>query len=171
MKVDFSSAVRTLATAALLIAGTAHASTIVPELGIGRASGSAFEATGDSQVLQWGVGYYLDNGVGVRLMGFGDLDPTQGWLSTTRTFNSTLGLQVVDQLPLGDRWVALLGAGVGRTRYNLPDNSTQSENETEGLVSVGVNWKPATHFALSLQYTYLTQSSVATLSLMAQVPF
>ncbi len=162
----------TLAVAAALSASCAvHAGTVEPELGLGYATGSAFDVTGDTDVLQWGLGYSFDNGIGARVMGFGNLDPFEGWFSTVRTFDNFLGVQAMDRIALGDQWAAMLAAGLGRTHYNLPEDSTQSAHETEGIVTVGLRWKPAKHFAMSLQYSYLTQSGVGNTALMCQVPF
>jgi hypothetical protein len=161
-----------LSTTALLWATTAHAGTVEPELGWGYATSANFAGTGDNGFVQWGLGYTLDNGIGVRVLGMGylDFDMLDGLGTTPRTVKDFIGLQVMDHLALADQWSAMLGAGLGQTHYDLHGNAGTS-HESEGIVSVGLAWKPAQHFALSLQYSYLTQSGVSNTALMCQVPF
>jgi hypothetical protein len=175
MPVKFMNAGRCVAHvfagAVLAAAAAAHAGTVQPEVGFAYGTGAGFGDTHDAGMLQWGVGYYFDNGIGVRALGFGDIDPFQDWEITQRTVSSFVGVQLMDQIPLDTHWSATIGAGMGQTRYNLPTDSTEASSGTDGVVTAGIQWRPGRHYAMSLQYTYLTTSGVAATSLLFQVPF
>ena len=89
----------------------------------------------------------------------------------SRWFSEFYGVQLVDHFAVHENWSLMLGAGVGRTSYDLPSGSTESTMGTGGIASIGLQWKPATHYSMSLEYSYLTESGVGTLGLLAQVPF
>jgi hypothetical protein len=162
---------RTLvASACLATACAAQAGTIEPEIGWGFASGNPLQG-GDIDTLQIGLGYYLDNGVGARYVGFAILAPNWLFDTNTRAFSEFDGVQLVDHFPVSGRLSGMIGAGIGKSSYDRMSGSTLSASETEGIVTAGLKWKPASHFDLSLQYSYLTQSGVWNLALMAGVPF
>jgi len=163
-----------IAGAALFAACAAHAGTIQPEVGGGYGQGTPIAGTENTVLLHLGAAYHFDNGLGARIIWFADLDPFQAFTWTDnpmRTFSSFAGLQLVDQIPLAEQWNMMIGAGMGRTRYNLVNTGEAAASETDGIATVGVQWKPARHYAMSLQYNYLTASSVSETALLFQWPF
>jgi hypothetical protein len=134
-----------IAAAALFAACAAHAGTIQPEVGGGYGQGTAIAGTQDTVLLHLGVAYHFDNGLGARILWFADLDPFQALTFTDdplRTFSSFAGLQLVDQIPLAEQWNVTVGAGMGRTRYNMVNTGEQAASETDGVATVGCNGSP-----------------------------
>jgi hypothetical protein len=165
-------AAHALAATAVLAAGEAKAAgTIVPEAGIAFLSRAGQPSDGGPQL---GLGYYLDNGVGARALwlgGFGEA-VAEGMFGTVpeRQFRSFFGAEVVDRISLHEQWSMTIGAGIGGSRFDVPTDSTASDSETGGIATVGLQWKPATHYAMSLEYSYLTAGNVGAVSLLFQVP-
>jgi hypothetical protein len=166
-----ASIARTFAAFTLAAACTAHAGTLQPEMGPFYGSGYEFGDTRNGIGLQAGIDYFLDNGVGARALLIGVADPYGNLGLSRRGLNGFVGMQLVDSIPLGGQWSALVGAGLGQTSYILPDDSTESDEETDGIATVGIQWKPGKRFQMSLQYSYLTTSAVSATSLQFQVPF
>ena len=162
---------RTIAAAALVVTGATHAGTVQPELGPGYGSGYEFGDTRNGLLLQAGINYFFDNGLGARAVWIGVADPYGNLGLTRRGMDGFIGAQLVDRITFDTHWSALIGAGIGQTDYLLPDDSTESAHETDGIATVGIQLKPGKHFQMSRQYSYLTTSRVSATSLLFQVPF
>jgi hypothetical protein len=165
------SVARQLAAIALAAAFPAHAGTVQPELGPFYGSGYEFGDTRNGIGLQAGISYFFDNGIGARALWIGVADPYGNLGLSRRGLDGFIGAQLLDRIPFGSQWSALVGAGIGRTDYLLPDDSTESDQEVDGIATAGLQWKPGKHFQMSLQYSYLTTSAVSVTSLQFQVPF
>ncbi len=160
----------------VLSAGNAFAGTFVPELGIGKASGKDVSLSGETSRDTWAYtaafGYVSDIGLGARVIAIADGDPFRGFFANDRSFDNFVGVQGTGQLPLGDKFRLTGGLGIGRTKLDTGNTSTtSSQTITDGLVSVGLQWQPAPHFAMELRVQHLTTSSVTATSLQFQVPF
>jgi hypothetical protein len=166
---------RLAAAAALLIAGSAFAEgTFVPEVGLSYIKGKQVESgtgtTGNrnSWALGAAFGYEFDNGLGVRALAFGDMQPFRGVGATRRTFDNFVGVQATGSLPLASQLNLKGGLGVGRT--NL-DQGPNSDTRTDAILSIGLQWRIAKHYAMELRVDHLTASATTSAGLQFQVPF
>ena len=160
-----------VAAATLLAAGATQAGTVTPEIGAAYGHGSGFGSTGEAPIYQLGLGYTFDNGFGARALWLIDGNGFQGLFESERTFQGHFGVQLTDTIPLGQQWSALIGVGAGKTKYFTSADSSEADHATEGTVSVGVQWRPVDNFAMAVQFTHLTQSSVSASALLFQIPF
>ena len=164
------------AAAIVLSTGSAFAGSFVPELGIGKASGKDVSLSGETSRDTWtytgAFGYVSDIGLGVRVVAIADGDPFRGFFATDRSFDNFVGVQGTGALPLGEKFRLTGGLGLGRTKLDTGNTSTvSSQTVTDGLLSVGLQWQPAQHFAMELRVQHLTTSSVTSTTLQVQVPF
>ena len=155
----------------LLAASVAQAGTVTPETGAAYGHGSGFGSIAEGPIYQLGLGYTLDNGFGGRALWLIDANPIQALFESERTFQGHFGVQLTDTIALGRQWSALIGVGAGQTKYFVSSDSSEGEHATEGTVSVGLQWRPVDNFAMALQFTHLTQSSVNASALLFQIPF
>jgi len=160
------------ATTVWATCGAHAAGTIVPEIGFAYIFHEGQPNDGGPKL---GLGYFLDNGLGARALwlgGFGEAVAQDMFNGVPeREFRSFFGAQVVDRIQFHEQWSAMIGAGIGSSRFDVPSDSTEADAQTEGIATVGLQWKPATHYATSLEYSYLTRSGVGALSLLVQIPF
>jgi Outer membrane protein beta-barrel domain len=172
-----SSLVRSaVAATAFLIAGSAFAGEFVPEIGIGKANGKDIDLSGETNRDTWtytaAMGYVWDTGLGVRVITIADGDFARGLFSTDRSFDNFVGVQATGAMPIAEKFNLTGGLGIGRTKIdNGQGNATSSQSITDGLLSVGLQWHPSTHYAMELRVQHLTTSSVTSTSLQFQVPF
>jgi hypothetical protein len=164
------------AAAVLASAGNTFAATFVPELGIGKASGKDVNLSGETSRDTWvytaAFGVVSDIGLGARIITIADGDPFRGFFATDRSFDNFVGVQGTGALPLGEKLKLTGGLGIGRTKLDTGNTSTvSSQTITDGLLSVGLQWQPAQHFAMELRVQHLTTSSVTSTTLQFQVPF
>ncbi len=171
------------ALAALVIAGSASAQqaegTFVPEFGMGYLHGatverSNFDPGGDaSYSFNAAFGWEHPSGLGVRALFLFDGNPVRGlWEdpSGIKAFDRFYGLQATGTLPVGEKFSLKAGAGIGRTRLNVsPD--TSGSDLTDGVLSLGMQWRIARHYAMELRVDHLTKSQVTSTNLQFQFPF
>lgn len=173
---SFVTRVAAAAAAVFATTGALAEGTFTPEIGWGMVSGGRVSHDGDQRrnepALDAAFGYRWDNGLGVRGLWFGALDPMKDFLTQTSppTFNEFWGVQATGLLPLASQLNATGGLGLGRTSLNrgFPGDHVES---TEGVVSAGLQYRPFTHFAVELHLDYLTRTHERNLVLMWQVPF
>ena len=146
----------------------------MPEVGISYIKGKEVElGTGtngnhDSWALGAAFGYQWDNGLGVRALAFGDMQPFRDWGSTRSTFDNFIGVQATGSLPLGSQLNLKGGVGVGRTNI---DEGPNDQTRTDGIFSIGLQWRIAKHYAMELHVDRLTSSATTSAGLQFQVPF
>ena len=165
-----------VAAATLATAGSAFADgTFTPELGFAHTTGKHVlsgdgHGHSDSLAVTGAFGYELDNGFGARLMAIGDFDFAHAFGATEQSFDNFVGVQATGKFALAHTLNLRGGVGVGRTR--LADNSPERhEMVTDGVLSLGLQWRPADHFAMELRVDHLTASDTTTVGLQFQVPF
>lgn len=171
-----------VAAAAFFIAGSAFAQsqgTITPEVGITSLSGknierSTYRPGGDRSLgLNGAIGWEHPSGFGVRFMFLGDLQPARGIFEDAtdlKSFDQFYGIQATGSVPLGAYFNLKAGAGVGRTRMDVSPDISRS-NITDGALSLGLQWRAATHYAMELRVDHLTRSGVTSTGLQFQWPF
>ena len=163
------------AMAALFVSATAFAEgTFTPEIGIGHGSGKQIGVPGDRSTWTWnvGFGYTADNGFGARVVTIADGDIVRGFLVDERTFDNFVGAEATYALPLRDRLKLTGGLGVGRTKLDDGNGGTaDSKTLTDGLLSLGLQYRFGTHYAMELRASHLTSSGVTSTTLQAQIPF
>ncbi len=171
------------AAAALFIAGGAFAQsqgTFTPEIGVSYLGGhtvergTTYKPNGDHSIgLNGAIGWEHPSGIGVRLMILGDLQPARGFLENAtdvKSFDDFYGVQVTGSVPFDAAFNLKLGAGVGRTRLDVsPD--VGSNNITDGALSLGLQWRASSHFAMELRVDHLTRSDVTSTGIQFQWPF
>jgi hypothetical protein len=162
------------AAAAFFIAGSAFADgTFTPELGFGQTSGKHVLSGDGTQrsrdpAFTAAFGYELENGFGARVMAIGDFDIQTAFGTTTyNTFDNFVGVQATGKYALADKLALRGGIGIGRS--NLVGNG--HELVTDGIVSIGLQWRPARHYAMEARYDRLTRTGTNLFSLQFQVPF
>ena len=163
-----------IAAIALLAAGGARAEgTYVAELGVGHLAGKEVHKggnSGDSGALNAAFGYELSNGLGVRAVAIGDINPVRGFFSTDRSFDNFVGVQATGSVELAPKLNLKGGLGIGRS--NLDEGPDGAHKITsDGLLSVGVQYRFATHYAMELRADHLTSSDVTSVGVQFQVPF
>ena len=168
-----------IVAAAAALCGATGASaegTFTPELGWGRVSGGQVYHVDDlarhSASVAAAFGYRWDNGLGVRALYFGAVDPFKDFFTedSPPTFNDFYGVQGTGALPLAGRLRLTTGLGLGRTSLNRGQPGDHVES-TEGVVSAGLQYDFFQHFGLELHADYLTRTHERNVVLMAQVPF
>ena len=163
------------AAAALFVAAGAFAEgTFTPEIGIGHGSGKQIGIPGDRTTWTYnvGFGYTADSGFGGRIVSIADGDIVRGWLAEERSFDNFVGVEATYALPLRDRLKLTGGLGVGRTKLDDGNGGTaDSRNITDGLLSLGVQYRFHMHYAMEVRVSHLTSSGVTSTTLQAQVPF
>ena len=165
---------RIAAAAMLFIAGGAFAEgTFTPELGFAQTSGKhvlqgdGTERSRDAAITA-AFGYELENGFGARVMAIGDFDfQTVFGTNTYSTFDNFVGAQATARLALADKFNLRGGIGIGRS--NLIGNG--HELVTDGVLSVGLQWRPAQHYAMEVRFDRLTRTGTNVIGLEFQVPF
>ena len=173
----------TAAAAALFIAGSAFAQSqgsFTPEIGASYLGGHTVERgtnykpNGDHSIgLNGAIGWEHPSGLGVRLMILGDLLPARGFVENAtdvKSFDYFYGLQVTGSVPFDAAFKLKLGAGVGRTRMDVSPN-VASNDITDGALSLGLQWRAGSHFAMELRVDHLTRSDVTSTGLQFQWPF
>jgi hypothetical protein len=163
-----------IAAAALFIVGSAFAEgTFTPELGFGQTSGKhvlagdGTERSRDPAFLA-AFGYELDNGLGARVMAIGDFNvQTAFGPNSYRTFDNFVGVQATGKYALGNQLALRGGLGIGRS--NLVGDG--HELVIDGIVSVGLQWRPASHYAMEARFDHLTKTGTNVIGLQFQVPF
>ena len=170
------------AAAALLIAGSASAQsqgTITPEIGISYLGGhtverNTYRTNGDHSIgLNAALGWEHSSGFGVRALVLFDLQPARGIFeeaTDVKSFDQFYGIQATGSLPLGDHFNLKAGAGVGRTRMDVSQDVGRS-NITDGALSLGLQWRVGSHYAMELRVDHLTRSDVTSTGLQFQWPF
>ena len=164
-----------VAAASLLIAGGALAEgTFTPEIGIGYGSGKQIGIPGDRQTFTYNVGFgYTDvSGFGARAVVIADGDLVRGVFTDTRSFDNFVGAEATYSLPLQDRLKLTGGLGVGRTKLDDGNGGVANSGSiTDGLLSLGLQFKVHAHYAMELRVSHLTSSNVTSTTLQAQFPF
>ena len=168
-----SSRVRgSVAAASLLVAGGAFAEgTFTPELGIAQTSGkNVVDIAGRSRdpAITAAFGYELDNGFGARVMAIGDFNiQTDFGPNDYRTFDNFIGAQATGRYALGNQLALRGGVGIGRSMLS----GNGHELKTDGILSVGLQWRPASHYAMEVRFDHLTATGTNVIGLQFQVPF
>jgi hypothetical protein len=163
-----------VAAAVLVASGGAFAEgTFTPELGFGQTSGKHVlqgdgTQRGHDLAFTAAFGYELENGYGARAMAIGDFDiQTAFGPNTYRTFDNFVGVQATGKVALASALNLRGGLGIGRS--NLVGDG--HELVTDGIVSVGLQWRPASHYAMEVRFDYLTKTGTNLIGLQFQVPF
>jgi Outer membrane protein beta-barrel domain len=172
------------AMAALVVAGAASAQTepsprgtFTGEVGLSYLTGKTLAyrdidpSDRDSRGLNLAVGWEHPSGFGVRALFIGDLQfRSIPFVTPEKSFDNFIGVQATGSLPLAESFKLKGGLGLGRSRL---DDGTGGDgsHETDGVISAGLQWRPASHFALELRVDHLTKTGITATSLMAQVPF
>jgi hypothetical protein len=168
-----------VAVASFLIAGSALAQggTWQPEIGWGSVQGGKVtrndsHRSNAAPALDLAFGYRWDNGLGVRAMFFGALDPAKDIFNqpSPRTFDEFDGVQATGYFPLAGKLNLMAGLGAGRTSLNRGVPGDHQEL-TEGIVSAGLQVNFVKYFSLELHADYLTRTHERNLALMAEFPF
>jgi hypothetical protein len=164
----------TIAAAALGACGGAFAEgTFTPELGFGQSSGKHVVSLDGSQrshdpAFSAAFGYELENGYGARVMAIGDFSiQTEFESAPFRTFGNFVGVQATGKYALASTLNLRGGLGIGRSNLVGAGN----ELVTDGIVSAGLQWRPASHYAMELRFDYLTKTQTRIIGLQFQVPF
>ena len=161
-----------VACAAFLIAGNAFADgTFTPEFGIAQTSGKNvrdLEGRSHDPAITAAFGYELDNGFGARVMAIGDFDiQTDFGPNNYRTFDNFVGVQATGKLALANALNLRGGVGIGRSMLSGDGH----ELKADGILSVGLQWRPASHYAMELRFDHLTSTGTNVIGLQFQVPF
>ena len=168
-----SSLVRSVvACATFLIAGSAFADgTFTPEIGVAQTSGKNvrdIDSRTHDPAITAAFGYELDNGFGARVMAIGDFDiQTDFGPNDYRTFDNFIGVQATGKYALGNQLALRGGIGIGRSMLSGDGH----ELKTDGILSVGLQWRPASHYAMEVRYDHLTTTGTNVIGLQFQVPF
>lgn len=163
------------AAAALLTAGSAFAQgTFTPEIGLGQDTGKhVLQGNGRGHAhdpaFNVAFGYELDNGIGARVMAIGDFDVAKDLLPTQRSFDNFVGVEATGKVALADRFNLRGGLGVGRSK--LDGDKAGRQLVSDGVVSVGLQWRPVDHYAMEVRVDHLTTSGTTMFGLQFQVPF
>lgn len=160
------------AAASLLVAGGAFAEgTFTPELGIAQTSGrNVRDIDGRSRdpAFTAAFGYELDNGFGARVMAIGDFNiQTAFGPNDYRTFDNFIGAQATGRYALGNQLALRGGVGIGRSMLS----GNGHELKTDGILSIGLQWRPANHYAMEVRFDHLTATGTNVIGLQFQVPF
>ena len=163
-----------VAAAALFVTASAFADgTYVAELGVSHLGGKEVHKggnSGDSAAWSAAFGYELPNGLGARVMALGDLNPVRGFLSTDRSFDNFIGVQATGSFEVAPKLNLKGGLGIGRS--NLDEGPNDDHKITsDGVLSVGLQYRFATHYAMELRVDLLTSSNVTSAGVQFQVPF
>jgi len=174
---------RAAAVAAAVIAGSASAQepsgTLTPEIGVTYLHGTTVERSADDSGGSGSAGYDLalgwehPSGLGVRAMFMFDINPGRGLFqqpSGVKAFDDFYGVQATGSLPLNAAIKLKGGVGIGRTKLDVSPN-TSGTNVTDGLLSLGLQWRIAQHYAMELRVDHLTKSQVTSTALQFQFPF
>ena len=161
-----------LACAAFLIAGSAFADgTFTPEIGVAQTSGKNvrdLEGRSHDPAITAAFGYELDNGFGARVMAIGDFDiQTDFGANDYRTFDNFVGVQATGKVALANALNLRGGIGLGRSMLSGDGH----ELKTDGILSVGLQWRPASHYAMEVRFDHLTTTGTNVIGLQFQVPF
>lgn len=161
-----------VAAASLLVTGGAFAEgTFTPELGIAQTSGkNVRDIDGRSRdpAFTAAFGYELDNGFGARVMAIGDFDiQTAFGPNDYRTFDNFIGAQATGRYALGNKFALRGGVGIGRSMLS----GNGHELKTDGILSIGLQWRPASHYAMEVRFDHLTATGTNVIGLQFQVPF
>lgn len=175
------------AVAALVIAGTASAQaqpspngTFTAEAGISYLSGKSLafrdvdSSDRDSRGLNLAFGWEHPSGFGVRALYISDLQfRSVPFVRPEKSFDDFIGVEATGSLPLASTLNLKGGLGIGRSRLDdgFDGSHGDSSHDTDGVLSAGLQWRPARHFALELRVDHLTKTGITATSLMAQVPF
>ena len=162
------------AAAAFFIAGSAFADgTFTPELGFGQTSGKHVVSGDGTQrsrdpAFTAAFGYELDNGFGARVMAIGDFNIQTAFGSNDyRTFDNFIGAQATGKYALGNQLALRGGVGIGRSMLS----GNGHELKTDGILSIGLQWRPASHYAMEVRFDHLTATGTNIIGLQFQVPF
>ena len=163
-----------VAAAALFITTGAFAEgTFTPELGFAQTSGKhVLDGDGTERsrdpAFTAAFGYELENGFGARVMAIGDFDIQTAFGTVNyRTFDNFVGVQATGRFALADKFNLRGGIGIGRS--NLVGDG--HELVTDGVISVGLQWRPAAHYAMEVRVDRLTKTGTNVIGLQFQVPF
>jgi hypothetical protein len=161
-----------VAAASLLAAGSAFAEgTFLPELGIAQTSGkNVLDIDGRSRdpAITAAFGYELDNGFGARVMAIGDFNIQTAFGSNDyRTFDNFIGAQATGKYALGNQLALRGGVGIGRSMLS----GNGHELKTDGILSIGLQWRPASHYAMEVRFDHLTATGTNVIGLQFQIPF
>ena len=167
-----------LAAASFLIAGSALAEgTWQPEIGWGQIAGGAVyrDNSGYSNrapSIDLAFGYRWDNGLGIRALYIGAVDPFKDFLveSPARSFNDFDGVQATGNFSLANKLDLTAGLGLGRTSLNHGQAGDHREL-LEPVGSAGLRYQFFSHFALELKADYLARTHEHNVALMAEIPF
>ena len=160
------------AAASLLVAGGAFAEgTFTPELGIAQTSGkNVRDIAGRTRdpAFTAAFGYELDNGFGARVTAIGDFNIQTAFGSNDyRTFDNFIGAQATGKYALGNQLALRGGVGIGRSMLS----GNGHELKTDGILSIGLQWRPASHYAMEVRFDHLTATGTNVIGLQFQVPF
>ena len=168
-----SSLVRgTVACAAFLMAGSAFADgTFTPEIGIAQTSGKNvrdIDGRTRDPAITAAFGYELDDGFGARVMAIGDFNiQTAFGPNDYRTFDNFIGAQATGKVALASTLNLRGGVGIGRSMLSGDGH----ELKTDGILSIGLQWRPASHYAMEVRFDHLTATGTNVIGLQFQVPF
>ena len=113
-------------------------------------------------------GYELDNGFGARVMAIGDFDiQTDFGANDYRTFDNFVGVQATGKYALGNQFALRGGVGIGRSMLS----GNGHELKTDAILSIGLQWRPANHYAMEVRFDHLTTTGTNIIGLQFQVPF
>ena len=164
-----------VACAVLFVGSSAFAEgTFTPEIGIGHGSGKQIGIPGDRTTWTYNVGFgYTDaSGFGARAVVIADGDIVRGVFIDNRSFDNFVGAEATYSLPLQERLHLTAGLGIGRTKLDDGDGGTANSGTiTDGLISLGLQYRFNTHYAMELRASHLTSSDVTSVTLQAQFPF
>ncbi len=161
-----------IAAAAFLIVGSAFAEgTFTPELGIAQTSGkNVLDIAGRTRdpAITAAFGYELDDGFGARVMAIGDFNiQTDFGPNDYRTFDNFIGAQATGKYALGNQLALRGGVGIGRSMLS----GNGHELKADGILSIGLQWRPARHYAMEVRFDHLTTTGTNVIGLQFQVPF
>ena len=166
--------VAVVAAALFATTGAFAEGTFTPELGIGYGGGKEVGVAGDRQSMfaTAAFGYTAENGVGGRLIAIADVNIVRGVFFTQRSFDNFVGLQGTMAVPLADKLKLVGGLGLGRTHLDDGDGgASDSASITDGILTAGLQYRFAHHYAMEVQVSHLTASNLTTATLQFQVPF
>jgi hypothetical protein len=164
-----------IAATALLLAGHAVAGTFMGEAGLAYGNGGQIANGGSGGrhdlVLDAAFGYRFDTNLGVRALFLSDTDPFRGLFATDRSFDDFFGVQATAYLPLAPHVNFMGGLGIGQTSLNMGGDGQRHQSVGDGVVSAGLQYQFARHYAMELHADYLTHTGESMVGLQFQVPF
>ena len=165
-----SRALRALvAAAALLTAGGAFADGFTAEIGPSWLFGRHVIDAHNPFATELALGYRFTPNLGIRASTVQDFDIAGGLDTSGRSrFAFSHAVQATYTTAIAPKLFVDGGLGIAKTHLDAPGGPV---HVTEGVVSTGLQYRFATHFATELRYEWLTHTGTSALHLMLQVPF